>query len=230
MRMMLLLTLACFSTVMAQNYTVAFMGLAAGGAPSIEKRGGQAIKDRLVARQDLQLMDDVQTAQLANHTGFDFPVTVSRPLVESLKKIVGDTAIIAWGRIDRYVVKPQRHMLMGAKVVGTAWVNLTIYSLGFKSYTCVAAIQATASVWKPPVFFRRVDLVTHITAQDQAEISDQIVGQLATRVADIIVTVVRHYRETGSPLEIPTVETQKAPSIENLFEIPSVEGTSIEQP
>jgi hypothetical protein len=93
--------------------------------------------------------------------------------------------------------------------------------------------NASTEVRKPPAWFRRADLVTHITAKDREKIADELSRQAADRTIAVISAVVRSIREqtvqAQQEQQIIQQETgEPQPSIYDLFEIPQEQAPDFE--
>jgi hypothetical protein len=230
-RTVLIITICLTNLAIGQSYNVVFLGLADGGAPSIERHFEQKIREKIMAIDGVRLLEDLQTDKIKRYCQFDYPSVASRPLVEALKKSVDDSTILVWGRIEQLTFKPQRRWLLGTQAVAESRVRCTIYSLHFKSYIYTGTISARATIVKEPAFFRPVNLVTHISAQDQIALSEQIMTQIGDRISSVLSIITRNFNDQAGPVAaVPVLEREKVPSIENLFEIPSMDGSELELP
>ncbi|MBD3390692.1 MAG: hypothetical protein GF418_01575 [Chitinivibrionales bacterium] len=214
----------------AQRVHVMFAGLPGTHASNFAKRYEEYVRDALKTTENVSMVDYAETQRLADKVGLRRYATVSRSLVKSLQRFAPDSTLVVWGRVEQYVVEPKRggFLGLGARAVGSVSVILTMYSLHSDKYAFVGNANASASVRKPPAWFRRVALVTHITAQDRDQIALELSRQTARRTAAVIEALVRSILAQGEPPPTPPAGEEKTPSLYEVFEIPSVEGAPVE--
>lgn len=216
-----------YTALWAKGLNILFMGLAEDNDPTVVSRFDREIREKLAVLPDVRITDFIETQKMKKRIEFNCHSTVSRSLVQSLMKITGDSTMVVWGRVENLNIEPKRYIVFGARAVGKLKVVLTIYSISFREYTYIGNIETETHIPKPPVFFRNVKRVTHITAADREEIIDKLISESTEKTATAISAVVRHGLVRGAGSGIPGFEEEEVPSIENLFEIPVIDGESI---
>lgn len=213
--------------IIAQNINVVFMGIIPGGAPEFEKRFDDLLREQITVIDGIEIADYNDTEYLKKKTDFIESPVISRSFIKSLMQISNDRTLVVWGKISNYAIKPVRRWLIGAEAVGSVTISLTMYSLSFHEYAYLGEIKCRTSITKPPVFFRSVDKVTHITASDRTVIIEKLNKQAAEKSAVIINGIVRSQLVKSGILLPEKVKAKKVPSVSDLFDIPSVEAPDI---
>ncbi len=222
------------SVVKAEKIKVAYLGLAEGESAAFSERFGEQIRDRLAVIEQVHLIDFLETQRLKERIRFEYFPTVSRDLVQKLKRFSGDSTLVVWGRVDELSIEPERRRLFGARAVASLKLVLTMYSLSFREYVFIGTAVSDTTHVLPPVFFQRVDKVSHIPAVERTEIMRELASAAARKAVHLVTAVVRSELAREEPIVIEEVpdtqlEERKEPTLEDLFEIPSMEAPSVEQ-
>ncbi len=231
MRKIVLLIVLFNTLLFSQDIRIIFMGVVPGKVPEFEKEFEKLLRQEMVVIPKVSLTDYNDTEYLKRKSDFfDAPV-VSRSLVQSLRSISHNKLLVVWGEIEEFNIKPTRHLVFGAKAVGSLRFTLTMYSLRFKDYSYLGEFESITSIVKPPVFFQNVDKVTHISASDRTDIIKTLSKQTVVKSVDIITSVIRNLLIsegiTPSTSSEGGVKAQKAPSVSDLFDIPTVEAPDV---
>jgi|GEM_PF-5901389 len=202
---------------------VMFVGIAKEKSPLFGQRCEQTIRERLNAAIDVRPVDWAETERIAEKTGLlNFP-NVSYSLVKSLQRFIPDSTLLVWGRIDNYTVEVKRRGIFRARVIGNALVVITLYNIQTDRYVFVGKAEAAADIRKPPAWFRRADLVTHISAQDRERIADTLSQKIAGRMCALISAVVRSIDAQAQESAAVREGGAAEPSIYEIFQIPPPE-------
>ncbi|MBD3317177.1 MAG: hypothetical protein GF344_15430 [Chitinivibrionales bacterium] len=220
----------------AEEARVFFLGFARGGGPSFESRLARLLRERLHGTEGVRLAGISETAVLKkrmNQSNFE---RSSRAAMDLVAERTREDDMMVWARVRSYSMTPERKMVFGTRVVGTVTVGLWVYYPRARRYLFVGKVSAEASVRKPPAWFRRVSLVTHITAEDRSRITGELVRMTANKAGGALRAVVRHYFEAkaeGIPMnaevEVPigvSVEGEE-PMLRDLFSIPMSEPAAV---
>ncbi len=216
--------------IAAQSIPVIFMGIIPGGAPAFEKGFDKLLYEHLVVDSRITIADPTDIDILKIKTNFAESPNISRSFIKSLQNISDDDmTLVVWAKISDYSIKPVRKWLILAEAVGSMKVTLTMYSLIFKEHIYLGDINCKTSILKSPVFFSRVDKVTHITASDRTTIIENLKQETAEKSASLIHGVVRGQLIKTGVLEIERLKVVKDTSLSELFDIPTVEAPSVEK-
>lgn len=230
MKKIILLIIFLTTVLWGQSIRIIIMGVVPGKAPEFEKEFEKLLRQEIVVIPKVSVADYNDTEYLKRKSDFfDAPV-VSRRLVNTLRSISHDRLLVVWGEIEDFTIKPVRHLLLGAKAVGSLRFTLTMYSLSLKEYSYLGEFESKTNIPKPPVFFRNVEKVTHISASDRTTLINELSRIAVAKSVDIMTGVVQNLlvsegiSESSSP---EGVKLKKAPSVSDLFDIPSVEAPDV---
>ena len=229
MKPMIAVLVIC-SLAHAQQIHILFAGLPQKAKPTFTKRYDTYVREGLTTAEDASLVDYAETVRLADKIGlWNYP-TVSQSLIESLESFSADSTLIVWARVEKYSVVPKRCCFFGARAVGNVSVIITMYSLNKARYMFTGVGTGNARVRLRPVWFRRVEEVSHIGADDLDKIAGEMSRQVADKTISIIKAVARSILAEGGEIYTATPEAQEeeAPSLYDVFEIPSAEAPEIE--
>jgi hypothetical protein len=225
MKNSLLVLLLCVR-LFAQNITVVFLGILPGGAPEFEKRFTELLREQISVISGVGIADYDDTQYLKKRTDFEDSPVITRSFIEKLIQMTTEKTLVVWGAISQCTIKPVRRWLVGAEAVGTLTLSLTMYSLDFHEYAYIGDIECTARVLKPPVFFRSVDKVTHITASERGDIIAELQDRAARKSVDVINGIIKSQMVKTGVLRPEDVKAEKV-SVSDLFDIPTVEAPDV---
>ncbi len=220
------LLVMCFG-VFAQDIQLVYMGIIPGGAPSFEKQFDKNIREQISVISGVEVADFDVTENLKRKTDFQNSPEVTRSFIEKLMMVSTGKTLVVWGKITHFNIKPVRRLLLGVEAVGTLTLSLTMYSTDFREYAYLGDVTCEARIPKPPVWFRNVEKVTHITAADRSTLSQKLQQETAGKSADIISGVIRNQLVKSGDLRMDEVKVKKVPSVSDLFDIPTVEAPDI---
>jgi hypothetical protein len=229
-----LCTIAMCLVAGAQNVKIAYLGLGEGESAAFCERFDEQIRDKLAAAEGVYVIDYLETQRLRERIRFEYFPTVSRDLAQRLMRFAGDTTLIVWGRVDQLSIQPKRHRLFGARAQASLQLVLTMYSLSYREYVFVGTAQSRTTRPLPPVFFDRVDKVSHISAAERTEMMRELAAAAADKAVRLIGAVSRSELAREEPIvleDMPAegVEVRKEPTLEDLFEIPTMEAPALEE-
>ena len=227
-KLLIILIIMC-QLLYAQNISIAFLGILPGGAPEFEKGFESNLRERLVVLSDISLTDYNDIEYIKKKTEFIKSPVISREFIETLYYISDDKTLLVWGKINNFSCKPVRKWLIGAEIEGTLSVTLILYSLHFKNYMYLGDIESFSRIRKPPVFFQKIDKSVHIGAIDRIKLYKMLEKDVSERTISIINGFVRSIMTKTGVVTEEDVKAREVPSISDMFEIPSVEPSSIDQ-
>lgn len=204
-------------------------GNLSGKEPSIEKKFNHEMNLRLATVQGMDLMDRDKTDYLKKKSDFENMPSLSRKLVNSLRESAEEKALLIWSDIEELSVVPKRKWLIGAEAAGTMKVRLCLYSLYFGEYIYTGELYASVSKAMAPVFFRSAEKVTHITPQIRSELIDILSSNILSQIEDLAISVARSELIKSGVLLPEEIKREKAPSVSDMFNIPSIEAPEIEE-
>jgi hypothetical protein len=213
-----------------------FFGLVPGAGPSFEKSLDRVLRERLHGVPEASLAGRSETATLKRRMDQNDYGRSSKAVLDALTAYTEEDDIVAWGRVEGYSIVAARRLIFGARAVGEATVSLNIYHPRTRRYLFVGEVVGESWIGKPPVWFRRVGLVTHITGRDRSHITEELTAEMAGKLADVIRAAVRHHfaakaegMPVGGEVEMPVEgEGEEAPSLDDLFSIPLSEPAAVE--
>jgi hypothetical protein len=205
---------------------VLFVGLAEGSIPSYENRFESLVREKILTKQIVTLYDNDDTRVLIEHNGFGDYTAISPGFIEALLRYQVDSTLIAWGRVKNFDIKTVRKGMWGAKIQGDLSMSIVLYNLNFAEYAFVGQIHTTTSIPTEAVYFTPVQKQSHISALQRNQVVDALVEDAATQAGHIIEAVVRHIAVREMPL-IVTEEAKNAPSLFDVFSVPSGTGAPV---
>lgn len=227
MKYWFLLIFLLSSLVFSQKISAVFLGVIPGEAPEFEERLDILLGEHIATIEGLDIADYDDTQYLKHKTDFASSPGITRSFVKSLLEIVDDRTIVIWGKVADYSIEPKRKFLVGAEAVGSMTLSLTLYSTAFREYVYLGNVVSTASISLSPVFFQRVDKVSHISASDRCDINESMMKKAAEKSSMLINSIVRSQLMKAGVMMDKEVEVKKQPSVSDLFDIPTVEAPDV---
>ena len=222
------LVILSVSAVQAQ-YQILFMGMKGGGAPACEESFEHLLRHELTTIEALKTIDYVETQRYREMTDFLRYATVSQKSLNSLQKFISDSVLIIWGSVNSLELKPVRKNVFGAAIKGELTARILVYDLLLRGYAYNGNITGTVSARGSPVFLSPVGKVTHITAAQRASLTDSLIRSTVLSSVDVIKSILETARKPDSRKETETNQQNAAPSISDVFTVPSVEAARIER-
>lgn len=225
--------LICFfvlaSVIVAEDIQLINFGNLPGREPSIEKKFNQELGLRLATVQGMQTMDEDKSDNLKRRSDFVNRPTLTRKLIESLREAADEKSLLVWSEISHLSVTPKRKWIFGAEAFGEMTVKLYLYSLYFGEYIYSGELKSEASKAKSPVFFRNVEKITHIKPQERIELSEKMSNDILSQIEDLVISIARSELTKSGVLLPQEVKKERAPSVSDMFNIPSVEAPEIDE-
>ncbi|MBD3345329.1 MAG: hypothetical protein GF401_09735 [Chitinivibrionales bacterium] len=225
MKKVVLWLLSMVVVLSAESMDILFLGIFEGGAPSFEKSYEQMLRENLATFDGTNLIDRAQTEKFKSMLDFRGTPVLSKTLALSLQRHYMDTILVVWGEIRNYTVTPYRRNLIGSGIIGKVTASLTMYSLRDRDMAFAGDIECEIAIGKDLFYFGSMKKL-HISAAEQSKIIETLSVEAANKSAQMVKAVARAKIEQ-TRLEFTGVEEYKEPSISDVFNIPSVEGSEV---
>ena len=225
---LLLVITGSFTVVSAQNH-VLFLGITEQGAPAYSRSFEQQLRAILDTMDAVKLMNHIETQRYREMTGFDRYTDVSQSMNGRPLKLLPDSVLIIWGTINSLEFRPIRKHLFGAAVSGELRAGISAYSPKKRSFLYNGTVASTVSVKKSPVFFSPVDKVTQLSAAERVTLTDSLIHLAVLSCSDVIRSVLENGGKISAETAAETDTQRNAPSISDVFTVPSVEAPRIER-
>ena len=212
-----------FTEIAAEEYALINFGVIFGGAPSIEKTFNREMRIRLSSVEGLMATDYDLSSKIKRDADFENDPVLSPKLINSIRSYSADRSIVAWVKIDVLSIVPKRKAVVTAVAAGKLRVKLFLYSLYFGEYLYSSTIETTAEIKKGALFFRPAEKIIHITAQENRELSKEMVAKSIDEIEELVTAIVRSELLKSGTVMPSTVKKERAPSVSDMFNIPSAE-------
>jgi len=205
---------------------VLFLGPIPGGAPAFEQSYSRQLRAKLATTTSLSLVDQEQTNEFRKSVGFDAHPEITDPMIAYVDEYFAESTVVAWAQVRNYTIKGMRHFLVRAELHGEITIDLVMYSAAEKSYFFLGDIHA--SVTRPAgfIFFDPVDKM-EINGVARSEVMDMLAGEAVEKSADMIGSIT--YAILSAQKKAAEESEETAPSIRDLFDMPSVEAKPLEK-
>jgi hypothetical protein len=150
-------------------------------APSIEKAFDKMMREELVMKPNITLIDIEKTRQLNHYINFPENDLIAETHLESLRKYLNDSLYIVWGTLHEIAIEPERKLFVKAQFSGRMQVDLHIYNFVKKRITYAGTLDASTSEDRGLIFVSPVKTAYHISAADRARIMEMTLDE-AVRV------------------------------------------------
>jgi hypothetical protein len=213
--------------VYAGNFTVAFIGLTPGGAPSFEESFNRDLQEKLSINQDVNTLDYATIQRLRGKLDFQNVSVVSPQLLSSLHSFCPDSTVFVWGTIENYSVRNAWLGLLHTQVKAEATMRIMVCSQTERPYAGSSAMVCTVA--KPTGWF----LIHPFTASSKVSAMDlaAAIGLLEKEAVDVSFKLVSSIikNEIQNPRRNQrTAGAKNSPNISDLFSVPSVEAASVD--
>jgi hypothetical protein len=213
---------------MATDVDMVFLGVLGDNAAAIDKTFDKRIRNALAVFPDAHLADYLVCQEFRRRINFDDFPTVSRRLVESLRQYSSDSTMFIWATLKSSTLKPVRSWIIKSDLVGELTVELNAYSLRFREYAFIGDIHATLRKPYGYIFFYPLEKGVHINAVDRQEVMSALLDDAAFKSAHLVTTLVKSEKTRAVFGTDSTMAQYKAPSISDMFNLPSVEAAKVE--
>ncbi len=224
-----ILLIVLFINVGAEEIQLINFGNLKGRQPAVEKEFDHELGIRLSTIEGMNLMDKDKSDLLKKRSDFVNMPTLSQKLINSLRESAEEKSLLVWCEIKDLSIKPKRKWVLGAEAVGQMKVKLYMYSLYFGEYIFTGEISSQASKAKAPVFFRNVEKITHITSEERQVLSRKMASDILIKIEDLVISVTRSELIKTGILLPEEIKKEKAPSVSDMFNIPSVEAPEVDE-
>lgn len=228
-RNFILIVLIFIANSAAEEIQLINFGTLLGRQPAIEKKFNYEMGIRLSTVEGMHLLDRDKTDLIKKRSDFENMPNLSKKLINSLRESSEEKALLVWCEIEDMQITPKRKWLLGAEAVGEMRIKLYMYSLYFGAYIFSGELKTQATKPKEPVFFRNVNKVTHITSQDRQELMDKMSFNILENIETLVISVSRSELIKTGVLLPEEIKREKAPSVSDMFNIPSVEAPEIDE-
>jgi hypothetical protein len=150
-------------------------------APSFDQTFDKMMREELVMKPDITLIDIEKTRQLNHHINFPENELIAETHLESLRKYLNDSLYIVWGTLHEMVIEPKRKQFVKAQFSGRMQVDLHIYDFVKKRITYAGTLDASTSEDRGMIFISPVKTAYHIGAAEHTRIMELTLNE-AVRV------------------------------------------------
>lgn len=228
-RIFIFIVLIFVGNSIAEEIQLINFGTLFGRQPAIEKKFNYEMGIRLSTVEGMHLLDRDKTGLIKKRADFENMPNLSSKLISSLRESAEEKALLVWCEIEDLQINPKRKWLLGAEAFGEMSVKLYMYSLYFGDYIFSGELTAQANKPKEPVFFRNVNKITHITSQDREELMGKMSSDILKKIENLVISVSRSELIKTGVLLPEEIKKEKAPSVSDMFNIPSVEAPEIDE-
>lgn len=191
MRLFFISVAVCYLGVFADGINVMFAGLNDDNYPVFKTRYEEYMRQGLSAATDVNPFDYEETVRLVRKTGFFEHKSMGPVVAGILAEYVPDSTLLIWGKVENFNVESVRYGLLRARVKGSAAVVINLYSIVDSAFVFTGKIEKKCEIKKPPAWFRRADLVTHISSRDREQITDELSREAARQTISLVSSVVQ---------------------------------------
>ena len=206
---------------------ILFLGLSGEGAPAIEQTFDRVLRERLSVVPDFVVIDYIETLRCRKHTEFNDHPTVSEKMLNDLLPLLPDSVTIVWGSIKKLTLEPVRRKLITAAINAELTVGLSVYHLAERHFAYNGNVESFFKKQKGFVFFTPINETPPLGAAERTAIIDHLINDGATKSAGIISSLVRSEQLRAASLPKQDSADGHAPSISDVFTVPSVEPPAI---
>lgn len=205
---------------------VVFLGMIDNNHPAVEKTYDRLFRENLSVMPYIHFVDYVLSQKYRHDVELDGSTFVSRNLLQSLQRCAPETTLFIWGKINSYKIEPKRKGLIRASINGELKVDLTMYSLENKEFTYNGTLHIKKEKPKGVIWFDKVSKVVHITALEHTEMLENLEQECATQSGAMVESVIRNLTQQENSTLLKVKKTS-APTISDVFTVPSVEAREI---
>jgi len=210
------------------GFPVAFLGVKGDVAPALHERLNEQIRLKLESSDDITLYSYNLEQRLKSEIDFNYNNVVSRELVEGLIRFRADSTLVVWGEIDYFTLYPQRKGIFRAEAIGELIITLHMYSLGFKEISYIGKLKTSAATPLSNIGFSSIKKHAHINPRQREEVIMKMIDTISNTSYQRTESILIHLRRREQPVPIDEMEIQKAPTLDDLFDIPSGDASDID--
>ena len=212
----------------AQNH-VCFLGITGDGAPGSRQSFEQQLRNVMDTMDGVHLVDFVSSMRYREITELDRYSRSSRNLLGNLVYHIPDTVLVIWGTIESVDFQPVRKHVLGAAVNGSLIAGLSAFSLKQKKFAFNGTVTSSVTVKEQPVYLSPVEKVTHLSASKRSVLTDSLIHLAVVNCHDVLRSILKESGKLSADLAGEDQSQQKAPSISDVFTVPSLEARQIER-
>jgi hypothetical protein len=210
--------------------TVLFLGFFESNSPALSKNFEKKLRQRLAVSPDFELIDYIETQRYRKMVKFDRYPSLSSALLRNLDRYITDSTLILSGEIQKINFIPVRKRLFRSVVEGELLVNFSIFDLHQKTFAFSITIHGRATREKGRILFGNVEKITTLSAAERLGMTDDMTADALTKSSSTIRSVVRSMQmQSPPPQNTIDAEVNNQPSISDVFTVPSVEATKIDE-
>ena len=226
--MLLLLIFCTTAPVPAQNH-VCFLGITGNGAPGSRQSFEQQLRNVLDTMNGVRLVDYVSSIRYRELTELDRYSRSSRDLLANLVHYIPDTVLVIWGTVEHVAFQPVRKHFIGAAVNGSLTAGISVFSLKQRKFAFNGNVTSSISSKEPSAGLSSVEKVTHLSASKRVLLTDSLIRLAVANTRDILFSLLEEQGKLTAGFTDDDQSRQKAPSISDVFTVPSVEAPQIER-
>ena len=224
----MLLTIASSVAAVSAPDHVLFLGITEKGAPASSHSFERQLRAVLDTMNAVQLMNPVETQRYREMTGFDRYTDVSQSMNGRPLKLLPDSVLIIWGSVNSLEFHPVRKHLFGAAIRGELRAEISVYSIRQRSFLYNGSVVNTVTLGKSPVFFSSVEKSTRLSAAERVALTDSLIHLAVFSCTEVISSLLKAGK-TPAEMASEADKHRNAPSISDVFTVPSVEAPRIER-
>ncbi len=221
-----------FSHAIYAEEAILFLGFQGDNAPAIEETMDELLRERLSVIPGVKLVDYRETLRYRHDIDFDRFSTLPLYSVDGLNEVISDTVLVIWGSIKNLRIEAIRRHLIGSGFRGELVTSVSVYDLSSRRFSHIGDIHSEALKKKGFIFFTPPERAITATSTERTEISRDLMEKTITQITGILTSLARNRQDNsaGAPPGNPDGSTARAPSISDVFTVPSMEPAKIRDP
>jgi hypothetical protein len=207
--------------------SILFLGLSGDGAPAIERTFERTLRDKITTTPDLAIIGYDESQRYRRKLDLDQTSGIPENRLAELQEYLPDSAFAVWSQIKKLTVTPVRDHLIKALIKGELQTRLVVFNVSTGSFAYSGTITSTAEKRKEYILFSPIEQ-TNVSATDRDEVINKLVVHAVTECANIIDSLHRSELQKTRPAQAEAESPgNRAPSISDVFTVPSVEAAEI---
>ncbi len=207
---------------------VLFLGISGDEAPSVEETLDRLIRERLSVIPDIAAIDYIETLRFRKQIGLDSYHSASENNLKNIGTILQDSLIIVWGRVKKISVDPVRSKLIKLYMEAGLTLGLSVYLPMDRRFAYTGNIESRIRKRKGFIFFSSVKETPPLGASERNQLIDMLLDDAAAKSVAVVSSLIRSERMRAASVNKPDSTDKRAPSISDVFTVPSVTPPVIE--
>ncbi|MFW5960300.1 MAG: hypothetical protein ACOCSE_04190 [Chitinivibrionales bacterium] len=204
-----------------------FFGVVQGSAPSIEKRLERELRNRLYQSEILNMVGKEKTDIISYQGGFSDNEEVLFDLKGKIQRAAGSNTVAVWARVKKFRITPERKYLIRSVAAGELVMEFVVYDLRADTRVFTGEIAVVDEKKMGFVFFRDVKKIAHVGVGNRTEVMEGLIQEVSERFFNVTEAIVTgNMNSVSEDEEIQEVDLS---GVDEIFNIPGVEGQSIEE-